>query len=231
MKVKFLKSKGVNMDLMTEQPISPGDGITDMLKEQRENEEEQTRLDAKFIENVDDDFSLFSWGWSQPLKRTRSEMGKKGQINTRVEYFRLKIKSIGMSEVMEEWQNKMPTPPAMIKAYKKDSDVARQLGQKHEVVVWEINEADPSYQRERQRFNSELGKALLLHSLAYDIKDRDGRLVLRGDSINEPNQVIDSVAALNIIFNRWGLTSEHFAAITGDVRKLTEAKEEQELGE
>ena len=231
MKVKFLKSKGVNMDLMTEQPISPGDGITDMLKEQRENEEEQTRLDAKFIENVDDDFSLFSWGWSQPLKRTRSEMGKKGQINTKVEYFRLKIKSIGMSEVMEEWQSKMPTPPAMLKAYKKDSEVARQLGQKHEVVVWEINEADPSYQRERQRFNSELGKALLLHSLAYDIKDRDGRLVLRGDSINEPNQVIDSAAALNIIFNRWGLTSEHFAAITGDVRKLTEAKEEQELGE
>lgn len=219
------------MDLATEHPIGVDDGIMGIIEDQRKAEEEQTKLDAKFVESVDEDFSLFSWGWSQPLKRTRGEMGKKGQVNAKVEYFRLKIKSIGMSEVMEEWQSKMPTPPSMLKAYKKDSDVARQLGQKHEVVVWEINEADPSYQRDRQKFNSELGKALLLHSLAYDIKDRAGRLVLRGDSLNEPNQVIDSAAALDIIFSRWGLTSEHFAAITNDVRKLTEAKEEQELGE
>lgn len=219
------------MDLTTEQPFADGDGVIGIIKEQREADQEQARLDAKFIENIDEDFSLFSWGWSQPLKRTRSEMGKKGQINTKVEYFRLKIKSIGMSEVMEEWQSKMPTPPAMLKAYKKDSDVARQLGQKHEVVVWEINEADPSYQRERQKFNSELGKALLLHSLAYDLRDREGKLVLVGALLNQPNQVIEPAAALNIIFNRWGLTSEHFAAITNDVRKLTEAKEEQELGE
>lgn len=219
------------MDLATEQSFVDGDGVTGIVKEQREADQEQARLDAKFIESVDDDFSLFSWGWSQPLKRTRSEMGKNGQINTKVEYFRLKIKSIGMSEVMEEWQSKMPTPPATLKAYKKDSNVARQLGQKHEVVVWEINEADPSYQRERQRFNSELGKALLLHSLAYDLRDREGKLVLVGALLNQPNQVIEPEAALNIIFNKWGLTSEHFAAITNDVRKLTEAKEEQELGE
>lgn len=226
-----MKEKGFNMDLTTEQSFIDGDGVTGIVKEQREADQEQARLDAKFIESVDDDFSLFSWGWSQPLKRTRSEMGKKGQISTKVEYFRLKIKSIGMSEVMEEWQSKMPTPPAILKAYKKDSDVARQLGQKHEVVVWEINEADPSYQRERQRFNSELGKALLLHSLAYDLRDREGKLVLVGALLNQPNQVIEPAVALNIIFNKWGLTSEHFAAITNDVRKLTEAKEEQELGE
>lgn len=209
--------------------IGLGAGMADLDKEIVQKEEERAKQDAKFVEDVAD-FSLFSWGWTQPLKRTRSERDKKGNLKTEVEFFHLKIKSIGMSEVMEEWQNKMPSPPAMLKTYKKDSDVARQLGYKHDVVVWESNEADPAFQRERQRFNSELGKALLLHSLAYDLKDGD-RLVLKGADMNEPNEVIDPGKALKVIFKKWGLTSEHFAAITSDVRKLTEAKEVEELGE
>jgi len=219
------------MDLDAGQPVGIGDGIMDIIKEQKESEKDRAAKDAKFIEIIDSGFSLFSWGWTQPLKRTRSEVDKNGNISTKVEYFRLKIKSMGMSEVMEEWQNRMPSPPAMLKTYKKDSDVARQLGYKHDVVIWESNEADPAFQRERNRFNSELGKALLLHSLAYDIVDENNRLVLKGSSLSEPNEIIDSQSALKVIFNRWGLTSEHFAVITADVRELTAAKEGEELGE
>ena len=170
-------------------------------------------------------------GWSSPLKRTRGDKDKRGNLVAKVEFFRLKIKSVGMSEIMEAWQSKSPVPPAKHELHKKNSEVARQLGSKHDVLVWETNEADPVFQRERNKFNNEFGKAILLHALAYDIKDSSGKLVLRGDSLSEPNEVIDPEAALKIIFKRWGLTSDHFASITGDVRKLTEAKEVQEEGE
>lgn len=216
---------------MSKPKVATGDAMVDILHEQKLSEEEQAKVDAKLVESIDDDFSLFSWGWSSPLKRTRGEMDKQGNLVAKVVFFRLKIKSVGMSEIMEAWQSKSPVPPAKHELHKKNSDIARQLGSKHDVLVWETNEADPVFQREKNKFNNEFGKAILLHSLAYDMKDKDGRLVLRGNSLSEPNEVIDAEAALKIIFTRWGLTSDHFASITGDVRKLTEAKEIQEEGE
>lgn len=230
--VKPLTAKGANsMDLEMTRPVGMGDGVMEIIKDQQAQEEEQARADAKMIESIDDDFGLFSWGWSSPLKRSRSETDRKGNLATKVEYFRLKIKSVGLSEIMEEWQSKAPVAPAKQQVHKRNSDVARQLGAKHDVMVWEINEADPAFRKEQNKFNNEFGKAMLLHSLAYDLKDNSGRLVLKGASLSEPNEVIDAEAALTIIFKKWGITSEHFAAITGDVRKLTEAKEVQEEGE
>lgn len=218
------------MEPSMDTPIGAGDGVMDIVREQQREEEEQAKADAKLVESIDDEFGLFSWGWSSPLKRTRSERDKKGNITTKVEYFRMRIKSVGMSEIMEEWQAKAPVPPATRNLHKKNSDVARGLGGKHDVLVWEVNEADPAFQRERNKFNNEFGKAILLHSLAYNIKD-GSRLVLKGEPLSEPNEVIDAEAALTIIFKRWGLTSEHFATITSDVRQLTEVKEVQEEGE
>jgi hypothetical protein len=75
MKAKNINRKeGNNMDLDAGQPIGMGDGVMDMVKEQRESEKDRAAKDAKFIESVDSGFSLFSWGWTQPLKRTRSEV-------------------------------------------------------------------------------------------------------------------------------------------------------------
>ena len=219
------------MDFEMSKPVGPGDSVMSIVQEQKASEEEQAKLDAKLIESIDDDFSLFSWGWSSPLKRTRGDKDKRGNLIAKVEFFRLKIKSVGMSEIMEAWQEKAPIPPAKQVVHKKNSDAVRQLGLKHDTLMWDLNEADPVFQREKNKFNNEFGKAILLHALAYDIKDHSGKLVLRGDSLSEPNEVIDAEAALKIIFTRWGLTSDHFASITSDVRKLTEAKEVQEEGE
>lgn len=202
-------------------PIGISDDVLQMTREIQAKERSQAEKDVRLIEDIDEDFSLFSWGWTSPLKRTKDR---------EVEYFSLKIKSIGLSEIIEEMQTKSPVPPSTLRTYKRDSEVVRQLGQKHDVVVWEQNEADPTYQRERTKFNNEFGKMLLLHSLAYDIKD-NGKIVLKGKNLSEPNEVVDPDAAMKVIFRKWGITTEHFATITGDIRRLTESKEIQEEGE
>ena len=48
------------MDIEISKPVM-GDSVLDIVREQKVSEEEQAKLDAKLVESIDDDFSLFSW--------------------------------------------------------------------------------------------------------------------------------------------------------------------------
>lgn len=206
---------------MLENQTIPGitPDVVRLAKEQEEKEEKK-KAEARVIEEIDENFSLFSWGYSEPLKITRGN---------KVEYIRLKIKSVGISEVIEELQAKAPTPPSVPKVYKKDSDIARQLGYKHDVVVREVDEADPEYQRLKRQHDMISSQMILLHGLAYDLK-YNGQVVLRGSDITAPSEIIDAEKAL-LVLKRWGLSSEAFATLVKNIRELTEAKEVAEEGE
>ena len=197
-------------------PGSSPDVFADLKKVIKEEEKQGARV----LDTLDGE-TFFSWGFTPELKLTH---GKK------VEKVQLKIKSVGVGAVIEEYQHKMPTPPATLKTYKADSDVARGLNQKRPVIVWEINEADPTYLKLKQKHETEASQMILLHGLAYDLKDDGGRVVLQGSKLDEPSTIIDPQAALARL-NKMGFSSEHFGQIVRAIRELTaevEVKEDLE---
>lgn len=177
--------------------------------------------DAQVLDSIlGEDFSLFSWGETRPLKITR---------NGKPEWKRFRIKSVGIADIMEAYQERMPSPPAVLKAYKKDTDVARQLGQKHDVVVWEVNEADPAYLEMKRKHETAASQEILLRGLAHDLQYK-GRTVLSGSDIHEPSVIVDHEGAMTAL-RRMGLTAEHFSIVVADIRSLTADHEVEETKE
>ena len=186
----------------------------------KENIKQKKADEAEIIESLDD-FSMFSWGYTPELKITRDGVSKK---------IKFKIKSVGVSAIIEEYQHKMPTAPGSLKTYKPESDVARALGQRRAVTVWEVNEADSNYQMLKREHETRASQMILLHGLAYDLKGPDGQVALRGSNLNAPSQIINAEGALESL-RKMGMSSEHFGLIVKAIRELTseeQAAEEQD---
>lgn len=196
--------------------------VIEMDKEISQSEKERKKkAESEFvraIESIDENFSLFSWGWSKPLKITRNE---------KTEYITLRIKSVGISEILEQLQAKAPVPPTISRVHKKDSDVVRQLGLKHDVLVKEIDEGDPSYQRAKREHENLVGKVILVNGLAYDFK-KDGAYVLKGSDVSSPSEVVDFEVALDFVTKRLGITTSHFTTLLNDITELTSTRERVE---
>lgn len=203
------------MGEVMEVPSFMADMATDL---QKRIETENKADEVQVIENLDD-FSMFSWGYTPELKITRDGVSRK---------IKFRIKSVGVSAIIEEYQHKMPVAPASLKTYKPETDVARGLGQKRAVVVWEVNEADPDYQMRKREHETRASQMILLHGLAYDLKGPDGNYVLKGSNINAPSEIIDTEKAL-MVLRKMGMSSEHFGLIVKAVRELT--SEEQVVEE
>ena len=181
-----------------------------------EKQAEEKKEVARIIENFDDDFTLSSWGWTQ-LKVTRGE---------ETESIKLKIKSVGVADVIEQTSKGQPRPPSAMKTYKSGSKEAAALGSKHPVVVREIDESDPTYLDNIEKHNRRSGQLIMLAGLAYDIKV-NGNYVLKGSNVDMPSEIIDQDGALEWLRKR-GITGSHYSQILKDIRGLTEDVEEQE---
>lgn len=189
----------------------------EMDKIQEKSRQEAKREAAQILESLDD-MSFFSWGETDPLKVTKG---------TKEIFYIVKIKSLGVSEVIEEMAADAPTPPAVMKTYKRDSEVARRLGFRHDTVVWERNEADPIFMKAQREHETKVSNMILLKGLAYDLKDETGRIVLKGASISQPTEVVDAEASLRAL-KRLGFSTDHFATIVNNINRLTKAREEND---
>lgn len=191
----------------------------DVIRAAAEEEKREQVEAAKVIdiEDISEEFSLFSWGWSDPLKVTTDG------VQTRK---RFKLKSVGIAELMESYQAKMPAPPASRKMLKKDSQEAKEFGYKHDIIVYEVNEADPAYLDMKRQHDNEAGQEIVLRGIAYDLK-YDGKTVMLGKDVNAPNQIIDREGTLKA-FKRLGLTAEHFAILVKNIRELTAEAQAEE---
>ena len=187
-----------------------------LIQEAARQESEKKKDESRVIESLDN-FTMSSWGWSTPLKTTRGE---------KVEFLKLKLKSVGVQDVMEYYSAHAPTPPSTVKTYKRDSDVARSLGSKHDIAVREINEADEDYIRAKAKHDATSGAYIALAALAYNLKV-NGKLVMRGEDVNVPNEMIDPEGAL-VALRQIGLSSSHYAEIMKNIRELTEDAEKAE---
>jgi hypothetical protein len=175
-----------------------------------------TSKDAEILESLDG-MSFYSWGYSRPLKVTLGGDEK---------YLRLKIKSIGMTELMESLRKDAPKPPSTRKTIKKGSDVAKELGYKHDVLIYEQDEADPEYLRQLDVHNTRVSQMIVMQGLAYDLKLGDD-VVLRGNDITKPNDVTDQDKVLER-FRQMGFSSEHFSTLVEDISNLTKSREAEE---
>ena len=188
----------------------------EMDKAQEKSRQEVKRAAAQVLDSLDD-ISFFSWGQTDPLKVTKGG----------TEHFHiLRIKSLGVSEVIEEMAADAPTPPAVMKTYKRDSEVARRLGFRHDTMVWERNEADPTFLKAQRDHETKVSNKILLKGLAYDLKDETGRVVLKGKDIIQPTEIVDEAAALRAL-RRLGFATDHFATIVNNINRLTKAEEER----
>lgn len=189
----------------------------DVFSDIRSRQDEQKKAEVRVLDTLDD-VTFFSWGYTSPLKVT---------VNGKAEHRQLRIKSVGVGAVIEEYQHKMPTPPATMKTHKADSDVARALNKRHPIVVWEVNEADPQFLKDKQKHETEASQMILLHGLNYDLKDESGQVLISGKNPQEPSTIHNAPAALARL-NRMGFSSEHFGQIVRAVRELTAEVEKQE---
>lgn len=199
-------------------------GVSRLVKEQKEEKFEQEQKDiALIIDNFDDDFTLSSWGWTSDLKIT------KGRQKSAIQ---LKIKSVGVADVIEQTGKGQPRPPSVVKEMKRGSQEALALGSKHAVIVREIDEADPVYLQHIDEHNRRSGQLIMLAGLAYDIEvpKGSGNFVLKGANVNAPSDILDPDGALKWLRDR-GITGSHYAQILKDIRGLTEDVEEQEVRE
>lgn len=188
----------------------------EMDRAQEKSRQEIKREAAQVLESLDD-ISFFSWGQTDPLKVTQGGQEK---------FHILLIKSLGVSEVIEEMAADAPTPPAVMKTYKRDSDVARRMGFRHDTVVWERNESDPIFLKAQREHETKVSNKILLKGLAYDLKDETGKVVLKGKDITKPTEIIDEAAALRAL-RRLGFATEHFTTIVNNIHRLTKAEEER----
>ena len=192
----------------------------DVIKAAKEDEAREKKEAAKVIEDIGEDFSLFSWGYSDELKTTRA--GK-------VEYKRLKLKSVGVQEIMESYQKSMPSPPSVKRTIKKNSPEAKELGYQHDIIITQVDESDAEYRRMKSEHDNAAGQEILLRGLMYDLKF-NGQVVLKGADPTQPTEILDKVGAMKAL-KRMGLTAEHFSSIVKSIRELTADSEVEETGE
>lgn len=194
-------------------------GVDSTLVQESKNQEKQKQdSDVRVLDAIlSEDFSMFSWGKTKPLKITQGED---------VKYLQFRIKSVGIADIMEAYQDRMPSPPSILKTYKRDSDVAKQLGQKHDVTVWEVNEADATYLELKRKHETAASQEILLRGLAHDLPYQ-GKMVLRGSDMSSPTEIVDRPGAMAAL-RRMGLTAEHFSIVVSDIRALTADREGEE---
>ena len=192
----------------------------DIGKANKKKEKEQLEEVVRIIDNIDEDFKLSSWGYTSRLKITQ---GKKK------EYIQLRIKSVGVADVIEETSKGMPRPPIQNIYYKKGTPEAQGFNSKIDVLVKVIDEGNEDYQRMMEEHNRKSGQIIVLSGLAYDLT-WDGAVVLEGTNTEKPNHIVDQEKAI-LALRRIGISGSHYSQILRDIRGLTEDIEEQEAGE
>ena len=137
----------------------------------------------------------------------------KGEKVTNV---KLPIKSSGVTELIEEFKEREPTPPSEEVMVKKDSDLGRQLKVTENRPVRMANLNDPKYVKAYNKYESELGIAILQKGLDVVIKDKEGK------------EITDNTKKIAIL-KGMGMSGPQFTQVVQDIRVMTEWDEQERL--
>ena len=125
------------------------------------------------------------------------------------------IKSSGVSELMDEFKKKRPSPPIINVVVKPEDPAYKDLRLVKKQHVKTFNLTDESYLNAMDKYETELGLKILLKGLDLVLKDKEGNIIENDDRRIE-------------ILKSQGMTGEHFTQIIRDIRKLTAWEEENE---
>jgi hypothetical protein len=150
------------------------------------------------------DDTFLSYGYSN-VKVTKS--GK--VINVK-----LKIKSSGVTELIEEFKKKEPKPPTEEVRVMKDSDLGKQLKLTENRPVRMPNLADPKYVEALNEYESNLGIAILQKGLDVTMYSKEGK------------EITDSDKKIAIL-KSMGMSGPQFTQVIQDIRNMTEWTEEE----
>jgi len=124
------------------------------------------------------------------------------------------IKSSGVTELIEEWKKNEPKPPISDVLIQKDSEIGKQMKLTDKKWVRMPNLADPAYMEALDKYQANLGIAIVLKGLALQMNDKDGK------EVTDPDRKI-------AILRGMGLSGPQFTQIVEDIRAMTEWSEEE----
>ena len=134
--------------------------------------------------------------------------------NGKVKNVKLPIKSSGVTELIEEFKEKEPKPPKIDQIVKKDSDIGKQLKLTKDTQVKVPDLADEKYVKALNKYESDLGIAILQKGLAVTLKDKEG------NEITNPDKKISMLKGM-------GMSGPQITQVVQDIRSLTEWTEEE----
>ena len=129
---------------------------------------------------------------------------KKGKI----ENVRIPIKSTGVTELIEEFKRNEPSPPAKAVLVKKDSEEGKGMKLSEDKWVKMPDFTDAKYIEKREKFEGDLGIAILAKGVDIPFVNK------KGEEVTDPDEKVS-------ILKSKGLSSDQFTQIVNDIRSLT----------
>jgi len=127
----------------------------------------------------------------------------------------IKIKSSGVSELIDEMRKKAPKPPIINVVVRPDDPAFRELGLSRKQHVKTFDLTDPEYLETQAKWQSDMGLQIVLKGIDLPFKDREGILIEDAD-----RKVI--------LLRKMGLTGEQFTQLVRDIQSLTKWQEEKD---
>jgi len=134
--------------------------------------------------------------------------------NGQIKNIKLPIKSSGVTELIEEFKEKEPKPPLVNELVKKDSEEGKQMKLSENKWIKMPNLGDEKYVKALNKYESDLGIAILQKGLAVKLLDKEG------NEITNPDKKISMLKGM-------GMSGPQFTQVVQDIRCMTEWTEEE----
>ena len=127
--------------------------------------------------------------------------------NGKITPLKIPVKSSGITELIEEFKAQEPRPPIAKELVKADSELGKSMGLNKNTWVRMPDLSDPDYVKKRDKYESDLGIAIVLKGL-------DVNLTKDGVEITDKQEKINAL-------KKEGMSGEQFTQIVKDIRELT----------
>lgn len=133
------------------------------------------------------------------------------------------IRSVDMDQMMRRTGLKQPIPPSKPMKVEKGSKLALDAGVPDGGLIMVPDLGDENYLRDLEEYSAHHTLSTILHGLAVDIKDGEGKLVWSGNPKGKRNPE-DMMRALEVL-EEAGLTASQFQDIMRAINQLTVREE------
>lgn len=122
--------------------------------------------------------------------------------------YEIPITSTGITEIMEKFQRNAPQPPIVNTLVKPEDEIGKENGITKNTWMKIPNLGDKNYLEEKQKYQSDLGIAILMQGMILEIMDENDEVIVDDDKKLE-------------VLKEQGLSANHFTQIIDDITNLT----------